>query len=82
MGLVGSTGRKRPRQSTSEDKGDGDREEKELEDDNVEEISPRRLTIRLACVALYVYSPVGKRYKRRQSIFMKRSLSKEPTRMS
>ena len=44
MGLVGSTGKKRPRGLELEEKEDSDREEKELEDDNVEEISPRRLT--------------------------------------
>ena len=42
MGLVGSTGRKRPHDVALEEKEDSNREEKELEDDNVEEISPRR----------------------------------------
>ena len=44
MGLVSSTGRKRPSGLELEEKEDRDREEKDLEDDNVEEISPRRLT--------------------------------------
>ena len=45
MGLVSSTGRKRPRQLAVEEKEDGDREDKDLEDDIVEEISPRRLAV-------------------------------------
>lgn len=45
MGLVGSTGRKRPRQLALEETEDGDREDKDLEDDIVEEISPRRLAV-------------------------------------
>ena len=46
MGLVGSTGRKRPHGLALEGKEDSDREDKDLEDDNVEEISPRRLIVR------------------------------------
>ena len=46
MGLVGSTGRKRPHGLALEEKEDSDREDKDLEDDIVEEISPRRLIVR------------------------------------
>lgn len=87
MGLVGSTGRKRPHGLALEQKEDSDREDKDLEDDIVEEISPRRLIIRdtwLAPMILRCFYCllVGKRYKPHQLIFMKRSLSKEHTRMS
>lgn len=87
MGLVGSTGRKRPHQLALEENEDSDREDKDLEEDNVEEISPRRLRVRDMFQALYnkpvfYCLPVEKRYKRRQFTFMKPSLSKEPTRMS
>lgn len=45
MGLVGSTlstGRKRPHRLALEEEEDSDHEDKDLEDDIVEEISPRR----------------------------------------